>query len=111
MNVFINTYGVLGGRGIWHAALPSVDRAVASVATGPRRCYVHRISPRLRRSVVIVSKVVLPFFRRARAVLLGGFEVVADHFGDEFVKADCGSPAEFGFGGLAEQGSDFGVPH
>ena len=44
-------------------------------------------------------------------VVLGGFEVFADHFGDEFVKADCGSPAEFGFGGLAEQGFDVGVPH
>ena len=43
-------------------------------------------------------------------VPFGGFEVFADHFGDEFVEGGFGGPAEFflGFGGVTEEGFDFG---
>ena len=82
MNVFINTYGVL-----------------VVGESGMQRC----------RLLVVVHGLVAMLLDEF--VVLGGFEVFADHFGDEFVKADCGGPAEFGFGGLAEQGFDFGVPH
>ncbi len=43
-------------------------------------------------------------------VPLGGFQVFSRHFGDQFVDADLGRPAEFGLGlgGVAQQGFDFG---
>jgi hypothetical protein len=43
-------------------------------------------------------------------VALGGLQVLAHHFGDQFVERDLGRPAEFFFGlaGVAQQGFDFG---
>ncbi len=60
------------------------------------------------RLLVVIHRLVAVFLYQF--VTFGGFQVLAHHFGDEFVEGDFGGPAEFGFGlgWVAEQGFDFG---
>ena len=58
--------------------------------------------------LVVIHRFVAVFLDQL--ITLGGFEVFAHHFGDQFVEGDLRGPAEFGLGlgGVAEQGFDFG---